>query len=72
MRTVFADTYFFFAIGNDCDPAHAKAIAFAQNYTGKSMTTGWVLTELADGWSRPPAGGSSSNRSSRICVRIRT
>jgi predicted nucleic acid-binding protein len=53
MRTVFADTFFFFAVGNDRDPAHTKATAFSLTYTGKLVTTGWVLTELADGWSRP-------------------
>ena len=53
MKTVFADTFFFFALGNDRDPAHVKASEFSRHFTGKLMTTGWVLTELADGWSRP-------------------
>ncbi len=53
MRTVFADTFYFFALGSDRDSAHAKAMAFSQSFTGRLVTTGWVLTELADGWSRP-------------------
>jgi hypothetical protein len=28
MKTVFADSFYFFALVNDQDPAHAKAVAF--------------------------------------------
>jgi predicted nucleic acid-binding protein len=52
MRAVFADSFHFFALANDRDPAHAKAVAFVQRYTGRLVTTGWVLTEVADGWSK--------------------
>lgn len=55
MRTVFADSFFFFALVNPSDPTHAKATAFAQNYNGRTVTTAWVVTELADGCARPPA-----------------
>src|SRR5882724_587442 len=53
MKAVFADSFYYFALVNPSDPAHAKAMAFTQGYTGKTVTTGWVLTELADGWARP-------------------
>ncbi len=53
MRTVFADSFFYFALVNPNDPAHAKAMAFTQGYTGRTVTTRCVLTELADGWSKP-------------------
>jgi predicted nucleic acid-binding protein len=53
MRTVFADSFFYFALVNPNDPAHAKATAFTQGYTGRTVTTRCVLTELADGWSKP-------------------
>ena len=53
MKTVFADSFYFFALLNPRDAAHAKAVAFTQTYTGRIVTTGWVLTELADGWARP-------------------
>lgn len=53
MRTIFADSFFYFALVNSNDAAHAKATAFARGYTGRTVTTGWILTELADGWARP-------------------
>ena len=53
MKPVFADSFYFFALLNPRDPAHTKAVAFTQAYTGQIVTTGWVLTELADGWAKP-------------------
>ena len=53
MKTVFADSFYFFALANPNDPAHARAVAFVKTFTGKIVTTGWVLTELADGWAKP-------------------
>jgi predicted nucleic acid-binding protein len=53
MKTVFADSFYFFALVNKRDPAHAKAISFLQSYYGQLLTTGWVLTEAADGLSKP-------------------
>ena len=44
MKTVFADSFYFFAIVNENDPAHEKAVALSQQFPGKMMTTGWVLT----------------------------
>jgi uncharacterized protein len=53
MRTVFADTFYYLALLNEQDQAHRVAIEFNQSFTGRMVTTGWVLTELADGLSRP-------------------
>lgn len=53
MTSVFADSYYFFALLNPRDPSHAKALAFSQGYLGKVVTTAWILTELADGWAKP-------------------
>ncbi len=53
MRSVFADAFYFFALVNPHDPTHAKARAITEAYTGRIVTTGWVLTELADGWAKP-------------------
>src|SRR5438128_5475283 len=53
MKTVFADSYFFFSLANPNDPAHVKAVDFARAYTGSTVTTGWVITEVGDGWSKP-------------------
>jgi uncharacterized protein len=54
MTTTFADSFYFFALVNDKDPAHAKARTFLQFYQGRLLTTGWVLIEVADGLARPP------------------
>lgn len=52
MRSVFADSFYFFAVLSSLDPAHGKAAAFSRSHTGNVVTTGWVLTEVADGLSR--------------------
>jgi len=54
MKTVFADSYFFFALVNPNDPAHTKAVDFIRQYRGRMVTTGWIITEIGDGWSKPP------------------
>jgi len=53
MKAVFADSFYFFALVNVRDPAHAKAAAFVRSYTGRMVTSGWVLTELGDGLAQP-------------------
>ncbi len=53
MRTVFADSFYFFALLNNRDPAHEKAVAFVQSYRGRMLTTGWIVTELGDGLANP-------------------
>jgi predicted nucleic acid-binding protein len=53
MKTVFADSFYFFALLNPNDPAHGKAVAFSQGWTERVVTSAWVLAELADGWARP-------------------
>src|SRR5579864_1042017 len=54
MQIVFADSFYFFALGNQKDAAHLKALAFVQTYQGHLFTTGFVLTEFADGCASPP------------------
>jgi hypothetical protein len=44
----FADTFYFLALLNKHDEAHARAVEFAGN-VDQLVTTEWVLTELADG-----------------------
>lgn len=53
MKTVFADTYYFLAIGNERDEGHARSSEFAASYTGGIFTTEWVLTEVGDALSSP-------------------
>ena len=49
MRAIFADSFYFFALANDRDQAHARAVAFNRGFAGQLVTTRWVLAELADG-----------------------
>lgn len=49
MPRTFVDTFYFFALGNRHDPAHAKAIAFGREYTGQLVTTDFIFMEFADG-----------------------
>ena len=51
MSTVFADSFYFFALLNKHDEAHAKAVA-SIDYGHQIVTTEWVLIELADGLAR--------------------
>jgi predicted nucleic acid-binding protein len=53
MTTIFGDTYYFLAVGNDRDQGHRRAVDYAASYTGRVMTTEWVLTEVADALSSP-------------------
>lgn len=56
MRTVFADTYFFLALLSKSDRGHPRAAAFTKGFKGRMITTGWVLTELADALAGSPVG----------------
>src|SRR5207249_1572685 len=48
MTKVFADIFYFLALLNKHDEAHAKAVSYS-GLIDKLVTTEWVLTELADG-----------------------
>jgi hypothetical protein len=48
MKKVFADTFYFLALLNQRDEAHAAAVEQAAAIE-QLVTTDWVLTELADG-----------------------
>lgn len=54
MTRIFADSFFFFALLNPRDPAHAKAVEFSKNNRAPLATTAWVLAELADGLASTP------------------
>ena len=53
MKAVFADAFFYFALMNRRDGDHAKALQFVQSYSGRYVTTPWVLTEVGDRMSAP-------------------
>src|SRR5207302_6178224 len=53
-EAVFADTYFFHAMLNERDSAHARVMEFiASAEVDQLVTTAWVLVEVADGMNRP-------------------
>ena len=49
---IFADTFYYIAFLSPSDEAHERASGFTQSYSGKMVTTEWVLTEFADGLAR--------------------
>src|SRR5437667_7465689 len=53
--TVFADTFGLIAWLNPRDNAHAVVAAYLDGFTGRLVTTEWVLMELADALSAPEA-----------------
>ena len=53
MNTVFADTYYYLAFVNERDAGHQRAVEFSRSYEGHTLTTEWVLTEVADALSAP-------------------
>jgi predicted nucleic acid-binding protein len=53
MKAVFADTFFYLALLNRDDAAHDDAVQLARQFTGRVVTTAWVLTEVADAFASP-------------------
>ena len=54
MSAWFADTSWFLAMIGRNDIHHAKAVALSRERQVPLITTEWIITELADGLSRPP------------------
>ena len=48
MKEVFADTFYFLALANPEDRAHARAKAAFEDSSGLLVTTAWVLTEVGN------------------------
>ena len=51
MRTIFADSFYFFALLSERDADHGRALSFSVAYTGQILTTVWILVEVGDGLS---------------------
>lgn len=66
MPTVFADSFYFFALGNRNDPAHGKALEFFQSFSGRVVTTRFVLMEFADGCCSTVAGRQIASKVIRL------
>lgn len=48
MTTVFADSFYFLALLNLQDESHDSAHRFSDDFSGKIVTTDWVLIEVGD------------------------
>jgi predicted nucleic acid-binding protein len=53
MTPVFADTYYFVALSNPRDAAHPRAVSWTATFSGRLVTTAWVLTEFANHMNDP-------------------
>ena len=53
MKETFADTFYYLAVLHKDDAAHERAMALSSRLTGPTITTAWVLSELADGLAAP-------------------
>ena len=54
MTPCFADAFYFLAMLNPHDEAHAFAVALASSLRRPMVTTAWVLTEVADALAETP------------------
>jgi hypothetical protein len=73
MIRVFADTFYYLAIMNANDAAHGKAVQFSESMAVSTITTSWVLTELADAMASPSHRGAflrllNNLRANPICM----
>ena len=57
----FVDTYAFLAWLNARDSEHARVKSYLDGFRGKLVTTEWVLVEVVDAFSIPPARETISN-----------
>jgi len=55
MTPYFADTFYFLAMLNPRDEAHARVATVSATLRRPLVTTGWVLTEVADALAGTPA-----------------
>jgi uncharacterized protein len=51
MKAVFADTSYYLALVNSLDQYHSVACRWTSTFSGTSVTTAWVITELANAMS---------------------
>lgn len=51
MTTVFADTSYYLALGNERDEWHSRAVEALRNGRLRVVTSAWVILEIGDGLS---------------------
>jgi predicted nucleic acid-binding protein len=73
MKETFADTFYYLAVLHQDDAGHARAWELSGRLTGATVTTAWVLSELADGLAAPATRGGfarllTSLRADPTCI----
>jgi predicted nucleic acid-binding protein len=57
MRALFADTFYYLALVSKDDAAHRRVVDLSRSLRGRTVTTAWVLTEMADALAAPRQRG---------------
>ncbi len=52
MKAVFADTSYYLALTNSLDQHHSAVCQWTSGFAGTSVTTAWVISELANAMSQ--------------------
>jgi uncharacterized protein len=52
MNAVFADTSYYLALINSLDMHHSAACRWTSDFSGRTVTTAWVIAELANAMSQ--------------------
>ncbi|MCC7293206.1 MAG: hypothetical protein IT449_14190 [Phycisphaerales bacterium] len=55
MTLRFADSFYYVALLSRADAAHARAVRFSKTVSAGTLTTPWVLVEVANAFSAPAA-----------------
>ena len=53
MNVLFADTFYYLALVSHDDAAHQHAVNLSRTLSARTVTTAWVLTEVADALAAP-------------------
>jgi uncharacterized protein len=53
MNAAFVDTYYYLALLSESDADHEKALRLSRTLPGRTVTTAWVLAEVADALAAP-------------------
>jgi uncharacterized protein len=64
---VFADTHFYLALLSESDIDHERAIAISREFAGRTVTTAWVLAEVADAFAAPKVRSLFLGLYERLC-----
>jgi uncharacterized protein len=53
MNTAFVDTHYYLALLSESDADHENALRLSRTLSGRTVTTAWVLAEVADALAAP-------------------